>query len=146
MLREFGKDHLYQMPEESMRQLNAILVRVGEEKARIMRERIHEWANALTDERQSFFASNWKIAGTWIGTPFQPLYEVCEELRSEDAEQEAGFQVGWLQRQVLCDEFPNDEFVFFKYHGREWEEAPRELRGTFYWRATREQQVASASA
>jgi len=137
MLREFGKDHLYEMPAEATRQLDMILARIGAQEVHAMREKIHEWADSLAEERQSFFASNWKVAGSWADTPFQPLYEACEELGFEDPEQEAGFQIGWLQRQVLCNEFPDDEFIFFKYHGKEWEETPKEFRGTFYWRATR---------
>lgn len=138
MLREFGKDHLYEIPEENFQQLNVILQRINDRHVQAMRQKIREWADSLTHERQSFFASNWKVAGSWIDTPFQPLYQACEDLEFQNPEQEAGFQIGWLQRQVLCSEFPNDEFVFFKYHGKEWDEAPKELRGTFYWRANRD--------
>ena len=137
MLSDAATQELVTLPNRAERQLNEVLTRLRPEQISAMEGQINAWGDDMGQTRTDFFASNWQTGSDWrefAGGVFEPLYEACEG-RHPNAVEYAGWMYGWLVRRVMIER--PDEWLMYKNPEAGTEELPRNMWGTFYWRAHR---------
>lgn len=128
-------DAVTHLPRRAAEQLEAALARATPADVAAMEQKINEWADAIGNTQEDFFASNWTTGKDWnevADGAFQPLYPACN-----NNFEEAGWMLGWLIRRTMIHR--PDDWVMYKDPEAGTDDVPRQLWGTFYWRRDREQ-------
>jgi hypothetical protein len=127
------------LPVRADQELEAVLARIRPSDIAAMEHQIEEWAEATGQERTDFFASNWLTGNDWkiaAGGVFEPLYEACVGWQQNPVEY-AGWMFGWLVRRVMIRLSQGEDWCLYKNPEAGTAHVPRNLWGTFYWRAHR---------
>jgi hypothetical protein len=127
------------VPDRARGELEEVLARLRLEQVTAMENQIEQWAETIGDERTDFFASNWLTGNDWkeiADGVFEPLYEACVDYHENPVEY-AGWMFGWLVRRVMIRLGQTEEWCMYKNPEAGTEGLPRNMWGTFYWRANR---------
>jgi hypothetical protein len=132
MLRECHSTGEYRINPRHLRELEVHLARVPPDQVREMRDQINLEANRTGRRPNDYFASSWGKNDWYVyaGGVFAPLYEAIGDERI------AALNLGTLIMKEMRDR--DDGWVFSHDPDAGKPECPRDMWGSFYWRADRE--------
>jgi hypothetical protein len=131
MLRECHNTEEYEINPNHLRQLEVYLARIPHEQVNEMREQINQEANRTGHGPDDYFASSWGKHDwyEYAGGVFAPLYEAIMD------ERVAALNLGTFIMREMSDR--PDAWVFSHDPDAGKAACPRDMWGSFYWRADR---------
>jgi hypothetical protein len=131
MLRECHSSDEFAVPVDRLRNLQTILDRIPSPEVEAMVRQIHREADSAGHKEGDYFASSWGKHdwSEYAGGVFAPLYDAILD------ERQAALMLGtFIMREISGR---GDEWVFSHDPDAGTDACPRNMWGSFYWRANR---------
>jgi hypothetical protein len=132
MLRECHSTGEYRIDPRHLRELEVYLARIPTVQVQEMRRQINLEADRTGRSSNDYFASAWGKHdwSEYAGGVFEPLYQAIQDQRI------AALNLGTLIMREISER--DDQWVFSHDPEAGTDACPRNMWGSFYWRAGRE--------
>jgi len=131
MLRECHSTGEYRIDPRHLRELDVYLARIPLEQVQGMRDQINAEADRTGRSSNDYFASAWGKHdwSEYVGGVFDPLYQAIQD------QGVAALNLGTLIMREISER--TDRWVFSHDPEAGTDACPRNMWGSFYWRADR---------